>query len=168
MNNDNCRKYTQGLVSVIIPTYKRADKLLRAINSVCNQTYENMEILVVNDNENDDQYTKEIASYASSASKIGLMYASDWGYAIEGFTEVLGSSGRPQSYMNKNWLFSNGHEWTISAYNSSYPLDVSNSGYLNVLSVSDGFAARPVLYLKSSVYVVSGTGTKVDPYRIGM
>ena len=116
----------------------------------------------------DDKYTKEIASYASSASKIGLMYASDWGYAIEGFTEVLGSSGRPQSYMNKNWLFSNGHEWTMSAYNSSYPLDVSNSGYLNVLSVSDGFAARPVLYLKSSVYVVSGTGTKVDPYRIGM
>ena len=60
MNNDNCGKYTQGLVSVIIPTYKRADKLLRAINSVCNQTYENLEILVVNDNENDDQYTKEL------------------------------------------------------------------------------------------------------------
>lgn len=60
MDKDNCGKYTQGLVSVIIPTYKRADKFLRAINSVCNQTYENIEILVINDNENDDQYTKEL------------------------------------------------------------------------------------------------------------
>ena len=57
---DDCREYTQGLVSVIIPTYKRADKLLRAIDCICNQTYKNIEILLVNDNENDDQYTKEL------------------------------------------------------------------------------------------------------------
>lgn len=53
-------KYEEGLVSVIIPTYKRADKLMRAVNSVCDQTYENIEVLVVNDNENDDQYTQAL------------------------------------------------------------------------------------------------------------
>lgn len=37
-------------VSVIIPTYKRSDYLIRAINSVLNQTYENIEIIVVDDN----------------------------------------------------------------------------------------------------------------------
>ena len=116
----------------------------------------------------DDQYTKEIASYASSASKIGLMYASDWGYAIEGFTKVLGSSGSPQSYMNKNWLFSNGYEWTMSAYSSSNPLYVSSSGYLYGNYASLGSAARPVLYLKSNVYVTGGTGSKTDPYRLGI
>ena len=113
-------------------------------------------------------YTQEIATHATSASKIGLMYASDWGYAIEGFTEVLGSSGKPQNSSDKNWLFSNGCEWTMSAYSSSSPLDVDYSGYLIGDSASYGFAARPVLYLKSNVYVVSGTGSKVDPYRIGM
>ena len=56
---DDCREYTQGLVSVIIPIYKRADKLLRAIDCIFNQTYKNIESLLVNDNENDDQYTKE-------------------------------------------------------------------------------------------------------------
>lgn len=56
---DDCREYTQGLVSVIIPIYKRADKLLRAIDCICNQTYKNIESLLVNDNENDDQYTKK-------------------------------------------------------------------------------------------------------------
>lgn len=38
------------LVSVIIPTYKRPDFLLRAIESVRNQTYKNIEIFVVDDN----------------------------------------------------------------------------------------------------------------------
>ena len=116
----------------------------------------------------DSQYTKEIASYTSSTSKIGLMYASDWGYAIEGFTGVLGSSGSPYNYMNKNWLFSNGMEWTMSAYSSSNPLPVSYYGYLRNYYSYNGYAARPVLYLKSNVYVVSGSGSESDPYIIGM
>ena len=116
----------------------------------------------------DNYYTQEIASYASSASKIGLMYASDWGYAIKGFTGVLGSNGSPQSYMNKNWLFSNGAEWTMSAYSSSNPLYVDYIGYLHHLNASVGLAARPVLYLKSNVYVTGGTGSKTNPYRLGI
>ena len=118
-------------------------------------------------------YTQEIATHAASASKIGLMYASDWGYAIEDFTGVLGDSGSPQSYSDKNWLFSNGDERIMSVYSSLLPLYVHISGYLSGGSIT-GFAAqngasiRPVLYLKSNVYVVSGTGSKVDPYRIGM
>ena len=116
----------------------------------------------------DDQYTKEIASYASTTSKIGLMYASDWGYAIEGFSGVLGSSGSPQSYSDKNWLFSNGYEWTMSAYGSLSPLSVATTGYLTSGLASSGYASRPVLYLKSGVYVTGGRGTKVDPYRIGI
>ena len=113
-------------------------------------------------------YTQEIATHATSISKIGLMYASDWGYAIEGFTGVLGSDGSPQNSSNKNWLMSNGYEWTMSAYSSSNPLGAINRGYLYYTSASDGYSIRPVLYLKSNVYVVSGTGTKVDSYRIGM
>lgn len=40
------------LVSVIIPTYKRSDTLKRAIDSVLNQTYPNIEIIIVDDNAN--------------------------------------------------------------------------------------------------------------------
>ena len=47
-----------SLVSVIIPTYKRSSYILRAINSVLNQTYKNIEIIVIDDNEADDEFSK--------------------------------------------------------------------------------------------------------------
>lgn len=45
------------LVSIIIPTYKRATMLHRAIASTLEQTYNHIEVLVVNDNEPDDEFT---------------------------------------------------------------------------------------------------------------
>lgn len=53
-------KVVNGLVSCIIPTYKRCDTLVRAVNSVLNQTYPNVEVLVVNDNESEDEYTVQV------------------------------------------------------------------------------------------------------------
>lgn len=52
--------YTEGLVSVIMPTYKRSEKLERAINSVLAQTYNRLELIVVNDNMPDDEFSKEL------------------------------------------------------------------------------------------------------------
>jgi glycosyltransferase involved in cell wall biosynthesis len=47
------------MVSVIIPTYKRPETLSRAIDSVLNQTYENIEIIVVDDNEPLSEHRKK-------------------------------------------------------------------------------------------------------------
>jgi glycosyltransferase involved in cell wall biosynthesis len=48
-----------SLVSVIIPTYKRPDKLDKAMNSVIKQTYNNWELIIVDDNNQDDKYRQE-------------------------------------------------------------------------------------------------------------
>lgn len=49
--------YGNKLVSIIIPTYKRAIMLHRAIASTLEQTYCNIEVLVVSDNEPNDEFT---------------------------------------------------------------------------------------------------------------
>lgn len=55
-------EYVTGLVSVVMPTYKRSDMLIRAVTSVLNQTYQDIELLLVNDNEPNDEYTSELVA----------------------------------------------------------------------------------------------------------
>lgn len=53
----------RGLVSCIIPTYRRTDTLVRAVKSLLSQTYENLEIIIIDDNEVDDSYSDFIRKY---------------------------------------------------------------------------------------------------------
>lgn len=57
------------LVSVIIPTYKRSDMLPRAIASVLDQTYKNVQVVVVDDNNPDTEWrettSKKMKEYES-------------------------------------------------------------------------------------------------------
>jgi len=50
MNNSEIIKETTPLISVVIPTYNRVEHLMRAVKSVYNQSYENIEIIVIDDN----------------------------------------------------------------------------------------------------------------------
>ena len=65
MCNEEC-----PLVSVIIPTYKRSDTLIRAIESVFSQTYKNIELIVVDDNADFPEVRKENLRNISEYSKI--------------------------------------------------------------------------------------------------
>jgi len=56
-------------VSVIIPTYNDADVLSRAIESVLNQTYKNLELIVVND-ASEDNTEEVVESYKKNDSRV--------------------------------------------------------------------------------------------------
>lgn len=50
----NIERMTSPLVSIVLPTYKRAHLLAQAIRSVLDQTYVNLDLIVVDDNSPDD------------------------------------------------------------------------------------------------------------------
>lgn len=113
-------------------------------------------------------YAKEITKQVSEKSMTGLMYASDFGYAISGYTGNLGYSNANGQMVN-NWLFGQGYEWTMTAYSSSHPVYVNRNGGLDGnYSAYNGYAVRPILYLQSNVNKLSGDGTMASPYTLGM
>lgn len=54
----------KSLISVIIPVYNVEDYLVECIDSVLNQTYENIEIIIINDGSTDSSY-KILKKYSS-------------------------------------------------------------------------------------------------------
>lgn len=66
-------------VSIIIPVYNWANYLAEAIDSALNQTYKNIEILVINDWSNDGWTTEKVA--LSYWDKINYIYKENWGVA---------------------------------------------------------------------------------------
>lgn len=76
----------ETLITIIIPTYNRADKICDAIDSVLNQTYKNTQIVVIDDGSTDhtaqlvkkytgiEYYYKKNGGQAS-ARNLGLKYA---------------------------------------------------------------------------------------------
>lgn len=63
-------------ISIIIPVYNGSNYLAEAIESALAQTYENIEILVINDGSKDDWATEKVA--LSYWDKINYIYKENW------------------------------------------------------------------------------------------
>ena len=116
--------------SIITPTYKRADKLIRAVNSLRNQTYTDWEMIIVNDSPAESDYLSFEQSindsrirYLKNEKNEGVNYTrnkaldavsihSDWTIflddddylapdALETFCDLI------RSYDNTNWFVTN-------------------------------------------------------------
>ena len=110
---------------------------------------------------------------ASTNAKVGLMYASDYGFAVPAAscarTTNLMSYNNANCTLN-NWLYSAGAEWTISPH-TEYPeksFYIEEAGTIYEYSVQNGHSVRPTLYLNENVYVLDGDGSITDPYIIAM
>ena len=59
------------LVSIIIPTYKRKERILPALDSVFKQTYSNIEIIVADDNDPTSEYAQYIQELCGTLKSQG-------------------------------------------------------------------------------------------------
>ena len=103
--------------------------------------------------------------------EIGLMYPSDYGYAAnpDAWTKDI-SDYDSSTIKSNNWLYMGLYEWTItprSSY-SNHVFYVNNNGHLSSSHASNGYAARPVFYLKSNVALQGGNGTSNDPFILAV
>lgn len=120
-----------------------------------------------------DLYEEEILEKTSTTSKIGIMYASDYGFSArltESCTRTTSLTSYSSACANDSWLVGKGEEWIITPWASDTfnVLAVQNDGSVNNSNVYYGQAYRPVLYLKSGVYVIDGNGTITNPFIIGL
>lgn len=109
--------------------------------------------------------------------KIGLMYASDYGYAAspENWKTNLGSYSNDTN-RNNNWMYMKLQEWTITPYSSAaysvfyldYFDDSASSGRLSLAATGFIYFVRPVFYLESNVGLASGNGTLENPYCLAV
>ena len=113
--------------------------------------------------------------------KVGLMYPSDYGYATSGGSSTNRNSCLAKELYNwdssgysdcknNDWMYnSNIWQWTMSprADNSNRVFDVDAAGYVGSNLAYNTFAGRPVVYLKSTIKVISGSGTTSSPYILG-
>ena len=116
----------------------------------------------------------------SWTGKVGLMYPSDYGYATSGGTTTNRASclakeiynwddSSVSDCKNNDWLLLNTWQWTISprADYSYYVFAVLDAGFVDSTDAHVINAARPVVHLKSTIKVISGSGTTSSPYILG-
>ena len=110
--------------------------------------------------------------------KVGLIYPSDYGYATSGGTTTnrasclakeiyKWTSSTVSDCKNNDWMYNSSiNQWTIMSRQDSASIgfDVDYTG-----SVIDAYAYNdrgvwPVVHLKSTIKVITGSGTKDSPY----
>lgn len=82
MENNKVKDY--GLVSVIMPTYRQKELLYKAVESVLNQSYKKVELIVIDDNK-EESFKIDNAEYFSKLNSDKVVYISN--------EQNLGSTG---------------------------------------------------------------------------
>lgn len=124
---------------------------------------------------------QENTNETSITAKVGLLYASDYGYSTSGSktmtrenclkTPLLGYDWTGyEDCHRQSWIFNMVEmwEWTmnpISTY-SNEVVSIDNNGRVTQLISTYSWYGQyhPVVYLKSNVVIASGEGTKDAPY----
>jgi len=89
------------LVSIIIPTYNRADLLSRAIQSVINQTYKDWELLIIDDGSTDN--TKEIVEeFVKKDPRIKYFYQENKGQGAARNLGIRESKGEYIAFLDSD------------------------------------------------------------------
>lgn len=152
--------YNNPLVSVIITTYNRPRMLQRAIDSVLNQSYKNIEVVVVDDNNPDSKGRKKTAAlmnkYKEEKNVIYIKHHKNMNGAAARNTGIKNSSGVIVSYLDDDdWYLKEKIEKQVAYLLSNGQYDAVYCGWQknnkNVISTKTGDLTYEILSGKNPI-----------------
>src|SRR5215470_5462303 len=108
------------LVSVVMPTYNRADTIERAIDSVINQTLSDWELIVVDDGSTDDTPELILQRYAHEP-RVKLIRQENQGFAGARNTGLLRGCGKYIAFLDSDDEFLSHHLELLSSFLEAHP-----------------------------------------------
>ena len=96
----------QPLVSVILPSYNRADRILVAVDSVLNQTYDNLELIIVDDASEDE--TPEVIKSLDDDRVKFIVHETNKGASAARNTALKEAKGKYVAYLDSD------NEWELN------------------------------------------------------
>lgn len=157
-------------ISVIITTYGGSRKLVRAINSVLEQTYQNFEIIVVDDNDPNSDARKATESYMSIFSDERIKYIKHEKNKNGSFarnTGIANSEGYYVSFLDDDdYYINNRFEYIVDVMEKNKEIDGVCTGTIEMCA---GFITGEVTYrekyLKPKMLLINqgsiGTGSNI-------
>ncbi len=139
--------YTKPLVSVIIPCYNHGRFLHDAINSVLEQTYPSIEILVVDDGSGDNT-----AEVAAAYPEVKYFYKKNAGLSAARNTGIEKSSGEYIVFLDADdWLYKDAVEVNLSYFNARKELALVSGAY-DRFFVADNSTKEEITELSEDPY----------------
>lgn len=136
------------LVSIIVPIHRVEKYLEQCIQSILNQTYTNLEILLVDDG-SDDQCPQICDRYAQCDERIKVIHKENAGPDSARKAGMLASNGKYIGYVDgDDWIEPDMYE-KLLMYMQKYDVEIVESG---VIDTWENRQEHRVLYLEEGCY----------------
>lgn len=123
----NCKKMSE-LISVVIPAYNTEKYIEKCLDSVFNQTYSNLEVIVVNDGSTDN--TKKILDdYGNKESRLKIIHKENTGVSDTRNKGLEIASGDYIGFVDSDDLIKPDFYYTLHSLIKNHNADIAHCGF---------------------------------------
>lgn len=149
----------KDLISVIVPIYRVEQYLEQCIQSIRNQTYKNLEIILVDDG-SDDQCPQICEHHAQADERIKVVHKENGGIDSARKAGILAATGKYVGYIDgDDWIEPEMYE-RLLMYATQYDVDVVESGVIDSWIDRE---SRRTPYMKEGCYKGKDFIENVEP-----
>lgn len=138
----------EDLISVIVPIYRVEKYLEQCIQSICNQTYRNLEIILVDDG-SDDECSQICDRYAQRDERIKAIHKENGGLDSARKAGILAAAGKYVGYVDgDDWIEPEMYERLLEMI-YTYEVEIVESGVIDSFAYAE---KKRVPYLREGCY----------------